>query len=66
MNDKWNLKTNVYNSEFTVNELMDSLNVFDRLQQKYPNDDTIATSIEILRNEICNMFGGTIFDDDIA
>ena len=66
MNDKWNLKTNVYNSEFTVNELMDSLNVFDRLQQKYPNDDIIATSIEILRDEICKMFGGTIFDDDIA
>ena len=66
MNDKWNLKTNVYNSEFTVNELMDSLNVFDRLQQKYPNDDIIATSIEILRDEICKMFGGTICDDDIA
>lgn len=66
MNDKWNLKTNVYNSEFTVNELIDSLNVFDRLQQIYPNDENIATSIEILRNEICKMFGGTIFNDDIS
>ena len=66
MNDKWNLKTNVYNSEFTVNESIDSLNVFDRLQQIYPNDENIATSIEILRNEICKMFGGTIFNDDIS
>lgn len=64
MNDKWNLKTNVYNSEFTVNELIDTLNVFDRLQQKYPNDENIAISIEILRDEICKMFGGTIFNDD--
>lgn len=66
MNDKWNLKTNVYNSEFTVNELIDSLNVFDRLQKIYPNDENIAISIEILRDEICKMFGGTIFNDDIA
>lgn len=66
MNNKWNLKTNVYNSEFTVNELIDSLNVFDRLQKIYPNDENIAISIEILRDEICKMFGGTIFNDDIA
>ena len=65
MNNKWNLN-NVYNSEFTVNELIDSLNVFDRLQKIYPNDENIAISIEILRNEICKMFGGTIFNDDIS
>ena len=65
MNNRWNLN-NVYNSEFTVNELIDSLNVFDRLQKIYPNDENIAISIEILRNEICKMFGGTIFNDDIA
>jgi hypothetical protein len=34
--------------------------VFESLQEKYPNDDIIATSIDILRNEACNMFGGSI------
>jgi hypothetical protein len=61
--NKWNLKRDLYDAELTVDELVKSIYVFDRLQHKYPNDDIIADAIEILRDEICHMFGGSIYND---
>ena len=61
--NKWNLKRDLYDAELTVDELMKAIYVFDRLQHKYPNDDTVATAIEILRDEVCQMFGGSIYND---
>ena len=61
--NKWNLKRDLYDAELTVEELVNAIYVFDRLQHKYPNDDTIATAIEILRDEVCQMFGGSIYTD---
>ena len=42
-----------------------TIRVFEVLKTKYPNDDIIATSIDILRNEACNMFGGSIHSDEV-
>ncbi len=64
MSKNWNLKTHVYDSELSVNDLLDSIMVFDRLSHKYPNDEYIKIAIEILRDEICQMFGGRICSDD--
>ena len=61
--NKWNLKRDLYDAELTVEELVNAIYVFDRLQCKYPNDDTVATAIEILRDEVCQMFGGSIYND---
>ena len=61
--NKWNLKRDLYDAELTVEELVNAIYVFDRLQHKYPNDDTVATAIEILRDEVCQMFGGSIYTD---
>ena len=61
--NKWNLKRDLYDAELTVEELVNAIYVFDRLQHKYPNDDTIATAIEILRDEVCQMFGGSIYTE---
>jgi hypothetical protein len=63
MKENWNLKTHVYDSPVSVNDLMLSIEVFDYLKQKYPNDENVDIAIEILRDEICQMFGGTIFVD---
>jgi hypothetical protein len=63
MKEKWNIKTHLYDANITVNELIDAISVFDKLNQKYPNDETISNAIEILRDEICIMFGGTIYND---
>ena len=62
--NKWNLKRDLYDAELTVEELVNAIYVFDRLQHKYPNDDTVATAIEILRDEVCQMFGGSIYTDE--
>ena len=61
--NKWNLKRDLYDAELTVDELVNAIYVFDRLHHKYPNDDTVATAIEILRDEVCQMFGGSIYND---
>ena len=60
----WNLKRDVYDAELTVDEMLNSIYVFDRLHHKYPNDDIIDSAIEILRDEICHMFGGSIYGVD--
>ena len=60
----WNLKNYVYSADLSIDEIVDAIRVFEVLKIKYPNDDIIATSIDILRNEACNMFGGSIYSDD--
>lgn len=61
MENKWNLKQYVYNADISVEEMINTIRVFEILKEKYPNDELIDDAIEILRNEICNMFGGTIY-----
>lgn len=60
----WNLKKYVYSAELSVDELINSIRVFEVLKGKYPNDELIDGAIEILRDEICKMFGGTICYED--
>jgi hypothetical protein len=64
MENKWNLKDNVFESVFSVDDIINAIYVFEKLHEKYPNDEYIETSIEILRNEICQMFGGSIYSED--
>jgi hypothetical protein len=61
MENKWNLKQYVYSADISVEEIINTIRVFEILKEKYPNDELIDDAIEILRNEICNMFGGTIY-----
>ena len=63
MEQKWNLEKDVLDARLTVDELVDAISVFDTLQEKYPNDEFIDAAIEILRQEICLMFGGSIYTD---
>ena len=63
MVNNWNLKSYVYNADLSVSEMINAIQVFETLKAKYPNDETIAGAIEILRDEICMMFGGSIYDD---
>ena len=65
MKGDWNLRKDVLDAEPTVSEMVDAICVFEVLKNKYPNDDIIASAIEILRDEICQMFGGTIYDDEM-
>ena len=60
MGKNWSLFKDYYESKFTIESIVNAIHVFESLQDKYPNDDIIATSIDILRNEACNMFGGSI------
>lgn len=59
MKKNWSLRTDFYKSDLTIEEIVSAIRVFESLQDKYPNDDIIATSIDILREEACNMFGGS-------
>lgn len=61
-NKEWSLN-NVYENEFTIDGLVKTLEVLDTFKRKYPNDDIIAGFEEIVREELCNMFGGTLYTE---
>ena len=65
MKKNWNLKSYVYNADLSVDEMTNAIHVFEVLQVKYPNDEFIDGAIDILRNEICMMYGGSIYDGGI-
>ena len=60
---KWNIK-DVYASEFTLDGLVKTLDVIDIFKKKYPNDETVQNFEDIVRDEICQLFGGTTIDID--
>ena len=62
MEKSWNLKKYVYNANLTVEEMTNAIHVFEILHDKYPNDEFVDVAIDILRNEICMMYGGSIYD----
>jgi hypothetical protein len=62
MKKNWNLKSYVYNADLTVEEMTNAIHVFEVLHVKYPNDEFVNGAIEILRDEICKMYGGSIYD----
>ena len=64
MKIKWSLEKNVYSSEISLDDMVRSIRVFELLKNKYPNDELIDGAIEVLRDEICKMFGGTIYNDE--
>jgi hypothetical protein len=55
---------NLYTTEFTLDSLVETLQVLDTFKRKYPNDETIQDFEDIVREEICQMFGGTTIDID--
>lgn len=58
-NEKWSIEK-MYSSEFSVNDLVKTLEVIDTFKRKYPNDETVQDFENIVRDEICQMFGGNI------
>lgn len=64
MENKWNLEKYVYSSEISLDDMVCSIKVFEVLKNKYPNDELIDGAIEVLREEVCRMFGGTIYIDE--
>ena len=61
MEKKWSLNNNVYRSEISIEEYLNSIRLFEVLRSRYPNDELFDEVIEVLRDEICKMFGGTIY-----
>ena len=60
---EWSVE-NLYKTEYTLDSLVETLQVLDIFKRKYPNDQTIKDFEEIVREEICQMFGGTTIDID--
>ena len=56
---QWSIN-DVYQNELSLDSLMRTLEVLDTFKRKYPNDETIKRFENIVRNEICMMFGGTL------
>ena len=59
----WSIN-NVYKNEFTIDGLMTTLKMLNIFKMKYPNDETVQNFEDIVRDEICQLFGGTTIDID--
>ena len=55
---------NVYKNDFTIDSLVRTLEVLDTFNRKDPTDETIRDFEDIVREEICQMFGGSTIDID--
>lgn len=60
---KWSIM-DMYNTEFTLEGLVKTLDILDTFKRKYPNDETIQDFEEIVRDEICQLFGGTVLNEN--
>ena len=56
---QWSIN-DVYQNELSLDSLMRTLEVLDTFKRKYPDDETIKRFENIVRNEICMMFGGSL------
>ena len=56
---KWNIQ-DVYEKEFSLDELVRTLEVIDIFKRKYPNAEIIQDFEDIVRDEVCQLFGGSI------
>ena len=61
--ETWSIN-NVYKNEFTIDGLMTTLKMLNIFKMKYPNDETVQNFEDIVREEICQIFGGTTIDID--
>ena len=59
MDPNWSLE-DLYNTEFTIDNLVTVLQVLDTFKRTYPDNKTIKEFEEIVRNEVCHLFGGSI------
>lgn len=64
MEQNWNLEDNVFKSDLNIDDVVTAIGVFEVLKKKYPNDEIVSDAIEILRDEICQIFGGSIYNDE--
>jgi hypothetical protein len=51
---------NVYQSQFTLDSLLKTLEIIDTFKREYPDKDVIRQFETIVREEICRMFGGSL------
>jgi hypothetical protein len=56
---QWNIM-NVYQSQFTLDSLLKTLEIIDTFKREYPDKDVIRQFETIVREEICRMFGGSL------
>lgn len=59
---KWSVEE-LEKCDFQVEELIFCLHVIDRFKKKYPNDEIPANMDELIRDEICRIFGGSLCDE---
>lgn len=60
---KWSIEE-LWKTQFTVDSLVDTLQVIDIFKKKYPNDEIIDGFEEIVRQELCMIFGGSLYKED--
>ena len=55
---------NLYEGDYPVERLIEALEVVQYFKKKYPNDEFVLGFDEILRDEICHIFGGSLEEEE--
>lgn len=58
----WNI-SKVYESEFTLDSLIETLQVIDIFKRVHPDQEVVAAFEKVVRQTICEMFGGELKND---
>lgn len=46
-----------------VSDMVKALVILEELHQKLPNEESIDITMEAIREEICNIFGGSLYKE---
>lgn len=60
---RWNVNDDVLYQNISLDEFVKTLQTLEKLTDKYPKDDYLLGTIDILRDEVCQMFGGKIDEE---
>lgn len=61
--NSWSI-SKVYGAKPSLSNMIITIDVLEDMRKIYPNDYEIIDMIELLREEICKMFGGSIYQYD--
>ena len=53
----------IFSANPTIGDMVKALVTLEQLHQKLPNEEAIDITMEAVREDICNIFGGSLYKE---
>ena len=53
----------IFSANPTIGDMVKALVTLEQLHQKLPNEESIDITMEAIREDICNIFGGSLYKE---